>query len=1124
MQQVAIQSKVGENATHIAVPVLKIGGYSNGFVAVLYGSDNITVAATPFALPGSPLFQHPDGNDKEIIISSVMLWNATIARLPSIMLGESAVSSAVARQEEEAASESSPTVEVEVVASATGGYKLLLPPPSSLQKLCYGAEEAFTSMQSTFALESHSILSLRRRLQEKSRTTAVRTSVACSLQLVWTLQITLEYDQLHNDSTGDSYPFSPSDTPPLAPVYHTQSCPPDCLGTGSGGLVTFVQECPGYFIGPQCNDPGAAAEAGCAFGAPPFCRRCPKNAACPGGFRAWPAAGFWSPDEMAGVALRCAAPAAARCTGWSIPQRRSTCGTGYDPDAPMCGSCLSEYFLQDGACLPCASAPLQAFGGGSFLFPLAMVLGTVLAFYLLIAIIFSRAFRVTALPVSKGLGYRLAAEVTMWLVSTLQVLLQLARAPSPGLPPWLRNGFSFLQALEIDTSGLAPAGCTTSISPFLMAQLITATCVIGMGGFVALGCLHLRKQQGRQLPSSTRELQDASDPSAPKPRAVWGFLQFVLSVLAILLYGPALAKSLDVVSCIDMQHTTWEISPDSGELQSGTERVLAWAADTRVLCYQGEHLAAAILAWLSLLIVGVGLPLFLWCFGSIHLYRYLRAGVSGGPEKPIRSAPGSVCQAREQHKTHRRGRFNHCLGRCVLCQTLSESVHAPLRQQRPWATIYGYGQPWLRPSSITLTLVTSLLSSLLPADSQPILRGLALGPMLLAAAAVCIWPSITLDHKWAAWKRWPRAFTSLASTALVALQCALALSDHAVTPTVTALSWLVAFAAVLLPVSLIASLLVWITRMVSCLAFWRCPACCCGTTSTCLGCRSVDVANNSVDRLSSFLAFGLSVDSKRAVTKIVHRAGGNSVVVAMGSATPSTAMRNVQAASSCAVQKLSPSAPGLKDEDPVGGCDRPFLLSPDEPLLDFPDLAGNDAFGRTGQGPRMGSAVTMNPLYRGGRSSHHQVQSVSPGRRRSTVIHANPLIGMLRYSESVADVSLVFRQKHPNQGGNKDTEGALPDVQEVDSPTYQEDTEQASREHEKGGTLAAGMEERSSSVRVVHWHPGRRRRRSNSRRSSKIIYQELVKREVSRGITQSLRTYASTLAKTSSITSIRNSD
>ena len=1050
MRRVTIRSMIGKNATRSAVPIVRSRGSSDEFAAVFYGNDNISIAAAPFS-PKTALSPLPGAHDTELRISSVMLANASLVRVkPSERNG--AVAPGIGEGPQ-------PTLEIGVQETVSGGFQLLFPPANSMETLCHGTQDTSSSFH--LASRPHSAEPTLRQLQGLNKTTPASPSIVCSFQLVWTLRIIMEY---HTQNSSHPPSSTSVDLYPLAPLHHTQSCPPDCLEMGSGGLVTFVRECPGFFLGPECNDPSTAAEAGCAFGAPPFCRTCPQNAACPGGFRAWPAAGYWTPDEVAGVALRCAAPAEARCTGWSISQRQSTCGAGYHPSAPMCGSCLPGYYLQDGACLSCASAPSQAYGGGNLILPITVVLGAVLVFYLLIVVIFSRAFRVIALPVSKSIGYRLAAEVTLWLVSTLQILIQLARAPSPGIPEWLRDGFSFMQALEVDFSGISPAGCSSNNSPFIMTQLFTASCVAGTGGFFILSCLHLRVQQNKK-----GEFHDTSDRSSLGLRPIWGVLQFVLSVLAVTLYGPALAKGLEAVNCIEIQHTIWKAPSVGGELQAETERLLAWASDTSVRCYQDEHLMVAVLAWISLLIAGIGLPLSLWCLGSRHLNRFLRARGYG---TSVRSPLGTPDQARPERKTRR---SCCCCQRSVFCRTLPEEIHAPLRLQRPWSVIYGYGQPWLRPTSIAITFMTSLLSSLLPADSHPIPRGLVLGLLMLAVAAVFVWPSVTLDYHWSGWKRWPRAFAYIASTGLVALQCALALSNHVATPIVTALSWFVALAAVMLPVSVIASLLVWLTHMVSCVAFWRCYGCCC----------CIPNGGKRNKGLSSILAFTLSLDTENAVRELVRRSGRKSVILAMGSANPSSALRSVHAASAFAMH--TPSNPYEKDSR----CESEPSADAFHPMeTNLEQKEDHDIF--------LSSSKT-NPFY--GINSHHLTHGPRRSSRRSTVVHSNPLIGPLQFSAQLTKKpAFDILPPAPQQGHEEDFWDRCPSSGLPKVSPYQ---------HQGGKQRYPSTERGASSV----FSNDGQHRFHHSRRSSNAVFKQLLKREVGHGISKSLRAYARNIAK-----------
>ena len=71
------------------------------------------------------------------------------------------------------------------------------------------------------------------------------------------------------------------------------------------------------------------------FGRGNDCTDCPEGATCPGGYRLWAVAGWWTPAEDAGYVGECFP--AASCEGG----RSSACAEGYEGE--YCGQCIAGY-------------------------------------------------------------------------------------------------------------------------------------------------------------------------------------------------------------------------------------------------------------------------------------------------------------------------------------------------------------------------------------------------------------------------------------------------------------------------------------------------------------------------------------------------------------------------------------------------------------------------------------------------------------------------------------------------------------------------------------------------------------------------------------------------------------
>ena len=243
----------------------------------------------------------------------------------------------------------------------------------------------------------------------------------------------------------------------ISTLHHRHSCPPDCPAEGSA--VVYVLQCQGYDTGPRCMDPETAGA--CAFGAGDECRSCPENAVCPGGFRAWPAPGYWTSDATTGVIVQCPYPSKARCRGWSEGVESILCGPGYDDSSPLCGTCAPGHYSLDGRCLQCPTADdtSSTLRSEEILY---LIIGVTLGMVATLAVIFTVGFQASSLPVSRLLGVRTALSFLFWMIMTWQVFLQLTRVSVAGLPPLLRTMFSLFQALETDITSLFPYECGSS--------------------------------------------------------------------------------------------------------------------------------------------------------------------------------------------------------------------------------------------------------------------------------------------------------------------------------------------------------------------------------------------------------------------------------------------------------------------------------------------------------------------------------------------------------------------------------------------------------------------------------------------------------------------------------------
>ena len=639
-------------------------------------------------------------------------------------------------------------------------------------------------------------------------------------------------------------------------VTHRLQFPKD--GMAEGGVFTALRTCQGFTEGAACLEPDTATQ--CAFGSSPHCRSCPANAFCPGGSRAWPMPGYWTAGEDTAMIYECPQPSRERCPGWSTSTQTSECGEGYDPTVPLCGACASGFYSRDGQCVACPAPGAATVPGITPLGAIGIVAGTLGGVFVVIAGSLTAGFRASKLPVSKVLGVRVAGDFMLWLVTTLQVFLQLTRVPVPGLPQFLRNLFSFFQLLETDITGIVPIGCVDT-SPFLYGNIVSGVCTGATILFIALGV-----RVYREFKTKAKLRLMAGRSKSRGPHCCLNWVLYSCFMAAALTYSVVLEKSMTTVSCSTVVR---EVVTNSGSLEK--QEALVWSLNTRITCYEGEHLVSAIIAWTALLVVGLGLPVAVTCF-SCSRVKYRLRSINGVPREhswqpvppppppppppplpedntasePLPAAPVQENRPPLQPDSSMYIKQKLALWGSSTYWRLHESDHEVLRAERPWAPIFGFGQPWLRSTSLVAVLIVTLVSQLLPSEKFPELRLGVLVGFLGLLAVFLAWPSVVVDHRWSTWKKLPRAMVYLTTAALVVLQSLITLdlasqaspglgetkqegSAVLISFATQILAWVLFGLTCFLPVLLIFSLGVWFFRLVPCSLC--CACCCCGSAS-----------------------------------------------------------------------------------------------------------------------------------------------------------------------------------------------------------------------------------------------------------------------------------------------------
>jgi hypothetical protein len=373
-----------------------------------------------------------------------------------------------------------------------------------------------------------------------------------------------------------------------------------------------------------CSNTSDPAFGGCAFGAGSDCTLCPRidgqaAAICPGGFRAIPLPGFYTPAESSGMITKCAAPSTGRCAGWNASTSAVQCGDGYAPYSAGCLACAPRFYtsFSDGACVPCPSAgPL-----GPMLQAILIFVGIVAAFFSFIFVVAYAAAKLRGGSIAGGSAR--ALDLLVWVVALLQLLAQVGRSAETGLPPLIASTFRFLAAFQFESVAL-PAACWSGYAFTPQVTLMSAAIALS----AALGVVILTRRRcvasdsaadGGGRPELESKRLSACNPAR---RLLLSNVSFALLFgLASVLYAPTANVVLGLLAC-----TSTVLSPlayasldkdiagnAAHDLNSGTITVSVLTSNPTFVCYQGSHLPAAVLAWVALALVTAGYPAWtLW--------------------------------------------------------------------------------------------------------------------------------------------------------------------------------------------------------------------------------------------------------------------------------------------------------------------------------------------------------------------------------------------------------------------------------------------------------------------------------------------------------------------------------
>ena len=503
----------------------------------------------------------------------------------------------------------------------------------------------------------------------------------------------------------------------------------DVCARGLPTALYYVSECLGYETGDTCLYRNSTTY-NCAYGSGEACQPCPEGAICPGGFRAWPMLGYWTGSEDNKAVTQCPPPATVRCLGWNRGFQEVECGPGYQAGSPLCQSCERGYFTRDGACIPCPTDTSGAFE--LQVLPIICAISGGILLYVVVYIILRRTFKRHKIKVSTTRALKMPLDYVMWTLVALQLLAQVGRSPMPGLPPVLRQIFNVVQLVQLDVGGISPPECTEG-SPFDRLQIIFIVVLSSLGlwlAFIGMRALVARlskcsKGVGKML----------------------SFARYGCLVVLLLGYPLAVNSSALLLSCNEIP-------------AGGDETLLVWSENTYYTCWEGEHASTVFLGMITLFCIGVLLPAMLLLAARRIVTRVTTVqGLTSGKTPPPPRDGLKQC--------------NTCPPWCCV----ERDIHTVLRRRRAWTPLFGFGQPWFRPSHLLFFLWLAVLQWI-PAHSFEMkvvtFSGKALSLFAFGLAVFMLRP----DHEWGVWRRWPRMFVAATSCLVALLELSLIIDEH----------------------------------------------------------------------------------------------------------------------------------------------------------------------------------------------------------------------------------------------------------------------------------------------------------------------------------------------------------
>ena len=361
--------------------------------------------------------------------------------------------------------------------------------------------------------------------------------------------------------------------------------------------LSYVPQCTGNYNlsgSIHCSKSVESAQT-CAFGLCEECRSCPRGAICTGGYESQSFPGFYMLDFSTANVVPCSFPALARCEGFNLTTKNTTCGQNYT--GHLCSRCnIGYYSTPDTTCLRC---PAQEKTYDKLFSNMVPFLGALAMSSLIMGGLIWYLERkagkrmkpaCACCPYLPGIAIRQTKEFMIWVVLSFQVLASVSSSPLPGLPEWILRVYGLVSFFNLDSSySLSPECIDDGSAPFnipvvVLGGILLLTMI--QSSIFAIGIIYRYLMLADM--GHNQKKDDGVDSEGGKLPLVFLVLgQIQGKLFVVLSFGfPLVTKHV-----FQMLHCE---KNNSGVL------VLQWKGPYQE-CFVGQHASVAVLAYLVVL-------------------------------------------------------------------------------------------------------------------------------------------------------------------------------------------------------------------------------------------------------------------------------------------------------------------------------------------------------------------------------------------------------------------------------------------------------------------------------------------------------------------------------------------